>query len=416
MASLQTDAARRPLRLLGINNSYPPAARGGYGEICADVMSGLAARGHEVTMLTCGEGFDPRASSAADAVDGVEVRRELDYVLAPWRRPMAGLRAVTHDARVMDEALAQGLDAVIVWHCRGIVKTSLRMAHEAGVPVLYQLHDRWVLYERPGSLHLPWARLDRLGARLPRELIGRVAASRIELRAPRIERDGVVCFVSEWLEREHTRRGWRPRRREVVRCGVDVDAFARPTPPAQPPRRLLFAGRIEPRKGLDVAVRALAASDRGLTLTVAGPVDEPAYLERVRMLAAELGVAERITWLGEVPRTRVRDLLQDHDVLVFPSIGVEAYALGLLEALAAGTLVITSAPGGPQEYLRHDVNALLFEPGDVTGLVAALTRLREEEGLAARLLGGARRTADEISLRAIVDQLETLVDRAVRAA
>jgi glycogen(starch) synthase len=414
MPSLRTGSARRPLRLLGINNSYPPVAGGGYGEICADVMSGLARRGHDVTVLTCGERFDPRQATAADRVDGVRVRRELDYVLAPWRRPVAGLRAVAHDAGIMRRAL-EGVDVVLAWHCRGIVKTSLRIAHEAGVPVLYQLHDRWVLYERPGSLLVPWARLDRLGARLPRELIGRVAASRIELRAPRIERDGVACFVSEWLERDHTSRGWRPRRREVVRCGIDVEAFARTEPPAQPPRRLLFAGRIEPRKGLDVAVRALAG-DAGLKLTVAGPVDDPDYLEEVRVLAAGAGVANRIEWLGEVPRARIRELLHDHDVLVFPSIEVEAYALGLLEALAAGTLVITSATGGPREYLRHDVNALLFEPGDVGGLVGALTRLREEEGLAARLLEGARRTAGEISLDAILDQVDALLDRAVPAA
>jgi glycosyltransferase involved in cell wall biosynthesis len=416
MPPLSTDSARRHLRLLAINNSYPPSARGGYGEICADVMSGLARRGHNVTILTCRERLDSSQATAEDRIDGVKVRRELDYVLAPWRRPIAGLRAVSHDTKIMREALAEGVDVVFAWHCRGIVKTSLRMAHEAGVPVLYQLHDRWVLYERPGSLYLPWSRLDRLGAGLPRELIGRIAAPRLELRAPRIERDGIACFVSEWLEREHTRRGWRPRRREIVRCGVDIDAFARPTPPAQPPHRLLFAGRLEPRKGLDIAVRALAASDAGLTLTVAGLVDDPAYVERVRTLAAELGVADRVSWLGEVPRTRVRDLLRDHDLLVFPSIGVEAYALGLLEALAAGTLVVTSAPGGPREYLRHEVNALLFEPGDVAGLVAALTRLREEDGLAARLLEGARRTAEEISLDAIVDQVDTLLEQAVRAA
>ena len=204
-----------------------------------------------------------------------------------------------------------------------------------------------MLYERPGSLFVPWARLDRLGATYPREVVGRIAAARIELRAPRIERDGVACFVSEWLKREHTSRGWLPRRQEIVRCGVDVEAFARSTPPPHPPRRLLFAGRIEPRKGLDIAVRALAMSDAGLTLTVAGPVDDPDYLEHVRALATDAGLADRIEWLGEVPRTRVRDLLQDHDVLVFPSIGVEAYALGLLEALAAGMLVITSAAAAP---------------------------------------------------------------------
>jgi glycogen synthase len=401
----------RPLRLLAITNRYPPVAHGGYGEICADVMSGLAARGHEVTALTCGD--DDRAG---EEMAGVRVVRRLDHVLAPWRRPVAGIRAVAHDAKVMRAELARGVDAVIPWHCRGVVKTNLRMAHEAGVPVLYQLHDRWVLYERPGSLYVPWARLDRVGARLPRELIGRAFARRIELRAPAIERDGVACFVSEWLQREHTRRGWRPRGAEIVRCGVDVDRFARATPPSRPPRRLLFAGRVEPRKGLDVAVRALAESDPELTLTVVGPPDDPAYRERLGELAGELGVAERIDWLGEVGRDRVRELLAEHDVLVFPSVDVEAYALGLLEALAAGTVVVSSAPGGPREYLRAEGNSLLFEPGDVNGLVTALARLRDEDGLVDRLLAGARRTAQDISLAAVLDRVEQLLDRSVSRA
>lgn len=404
------------MRLLGLNNSYPPAAHGGYGEICADVMAGLARRGHDVTMLTCGAGFDALAAGAPGSVDGVRVRRELAYVLAAWRHPVAGLRAVSHDARIMRHALAGGVDAMLVWHCRGIMKTSLRMAHEAGVPVLYQLHDRWVLYERPGSLYVPWAWLDRRGARLPREVAGGILSGRLELRAPQIERDGIVCFVSEWLESEHARRGWCPRRREIVRCGVDVPAFARPGPPDEPPSRLLFAGRVEPRKGLDVAVRALAAGDPALTLTVAGIVDSRTYLEEVRTLATRLGVADRITWLGEVTRERVRELLAEHDVLVFPSTGREAYALGLLEALAAGVLVITSASGGPREYLRHGVNALLHEPGDAAGLAAALSRLREESGLAGRLLEGARRTAQDISLEAVLDQMEALLHSTAQTA
>ena len=407
-------AARGPadhvVRILGLNNSYPPGGTGGYGEICADVMSGLARRGHEVTVLTCGARFDERQASAETSVDGVAVRRELDYVLAPWRRPVAGLRAVAHDAPIMRAELARGVDAVLAWHCRGIVKTSLRLAHEAGVPVLYQLHDRWVLYERPGSVHVPWPRLDRLGARLPRELAGRIAAPRIELRAPPIETDGVACFVSEWLAAEHERLGWRAAHRQIVRCGVDVEAFARADPPSVPPRRLLFAGRIEPRKGLEVAVRALGPADPALTLTIAGALDDEAYERRVRGLAAELGVADRITWLGEVSRGRVRDLLAEHDVLVFPSVDHEAYALGLLEALAAGVLVVTSATGGPREYLSDGVNSLLHDPGDAAGLVAALDRLRHEDGLAARLLEGARRTARDISLESIVGQVEALVE------
>jgi glycosyltransferase involved in cell wall biosynthesis len=206
------------------------------------------------------------------------------------------------------------------------------------------------------------------------------------------------------------RRGWAPRRRDIVRCGVDVDYFARSAPLRTPPARLLFAGRVESRKGLHVAIRALAASDPEVTLTVAGPVDDASYLEGVRALGAELGVADRVEWAGEVPRARIRELLSAHDVLVFPSTGVEAYALGLLEALAAGVLVVTSAVGGPREYLRHEVNALLHKPGDVAGLAQALARLRADEALVGQLLDGARQTANDISLSTVLDQVEALLE------
>jgi glycosyltransferase involved in cell wall biosynthesis len=314
------------------------------------------------------------------------------------------------------EVLASGIDAVLAWHCRGIVKTSLRMIHEAGVPILYQLHDRWLLYERPGSLYVPWGRLDRLGARLPRELLGRLAASRIELRAPRIDREGTACFVSEWLEHEHTRRGLVAGRREVVHCGVRPDDFRHQSGRSGAPHKLLYAGRIERRKGLDVAVRCLPQIERASTLTVVGPVDDPAYADQVRASAETLGVADRISWLGEVARSSIPPLLGEHDVLVFPSIGVEAYALGLLEAFAAGALVVTSAPGGPREYLRHEINALLHEPGDADGLAAALRRLSADPALCAQLLKGARRTVEALSLDAIVDQVEVLLTSSASTA
>ncbi len=243
---------------------------------------------------------------------------------------------------------------------------------------------------------------------------GRILSSRIELRAPPIERDGTVCFVSRWLQGEHTRRGFDPQETRIVPCGVNPDAFSRMSPPQAPPKRLLFAGRIEPRKGLHTAIHALATLDAEVTLTVAGPEEDRDYLRGVRVLAGQLGLTDRVSWVGEVPRTRMPGLLADHDVLLFPSIGDEAYALGLLEALVAGRLVITSASGGPQEYLRDGHNALLHEPGDVDGLASAIDSLRADPGLADRLLEGAAITARDLSLAAVLDQLEDLL--AERAA
>src|SRR3954447_9566059 len=262
-----------PVRVLGITNLYPPHAGGGYGEICADVMAGLAGRGHEVTML----------AARGESGRGVDVRAELDYVLAPWRHPVRGLQAAAHDERLVRDSLARGVDAAVVWHMRGVAKPPLTLLHQAGVPVVYVLHDRWILYERAGGpALLPWQRLDP-HARRARQLATRVA--RLELRAPPIAEQGIVRFASRWLRDEYAEAGWVARDEGTLASGVDVEAIRsrRTVPPRTPPEHLLFAGRIHPSKGLHVAVRAVATTSG--RLTIAGPPDDASYEDDVRTLA-----------------------------------------------------------------------------------------------------------------------------------
>lgn len=396
------------MRLLGLTNLYPPVAGGGYGEVCADVMDCLAARGYEVEMLVA------QGGTAGEPEPGrPRVHADLAYALAPWRHPLRGARATAAAVRTVERVVAERRpDAAIVWHMRGVPKPALNPLHDADIPTLYMLHDRWVLYERAGGPDLlPWPAIDRLGGRALRGAVARMAPGRLDLRAPPIAEEGIVCFVSEWMRGEYAARGWVPRTAHIVPAGVDVEHFrrARTRPVARPPERMLYAGRIHPTKGLDVAVRALAQAGAQLSLTVAGAVDDPDYAESVRELAERLGVAPRLTWLGEVPRAEVARLLGDHDVLVYPSIGPEGYSLGLIEGFAAGMLIVTSAPGGPQEYLHHERNALLFDPGDATALAEALRRLDGDPDCPARLLDGASASAKALGLDAVVDQVESLV-------
>lgn len=404
----------RPLRLLGLTNLYPPVAGGGYGEVCADVMGGLAERGHDVEMLVAFGG----APGAAEA-GRPHVEATLGYALAPWRHPLRGARATASSQRAVRRAIAElRPDAAIVWHMRGVPKPALNPLHDAGIPTLYMLHDRWVLYERAGGPDLlPWARIDRLGASALRNAAARLAPIRLDLRAPPIAQEGIVCFVSEWVHGEYAARGWVPRTARIVPAGVEVEPFreARTRPVASPPRRMLYAGRIHPTKGLDVAVRALAEAGGALELTIAGTVDDPSYETSVRELVERLGLAPRVRWLGEVARTDIVRLLGEHDVLVYPSIGPEGYSLGLIEGFAAGMLIVTSAPGGPQEYLRDDGNALLFDAGDADGLAAALRRLAEDPDCAPRLLDGAAESAEALRLEAVVDGIEALLGPTVAA-
>jgi glycosyltransferase involved in cell wall biosynthesis len=353
-------------------------------------------------------GSEPRVDGAENG--SVTIRRCLTPVLGAWRRPHAAVRAVLDDEAVVRAALETQPDAALVWHMRGLTKAPLRLIHAAGIPVLYMLHDRWVLYERPGSLLLPWPRLDHLGGGAAREVMARLVPGKIELGAPPIERDGVVCFVSQWLADEHARRGWRPQDTQVIDYGVDLArlAGAGQQRVRSSSLRLLYAGRVEHSKGLDVAVQALAQAGGSARLTVAGQVTDPAYAARVMSDAQACGVADRITWLGEIPRAQVIELFAEHDVLVYPSRAAESYGLGLIEAMATGMVVVASAEGGPLEFLEPDVNSLVFTPGDADAMAGCLKRLMDDD-LREVLVRGARVTADRRSLTATVDTVEALI-------
>jgi glycosyltransferase involved in cell wall biosynthesis len=262
-----------------------------------------------------------------------------------------------------------------------------------------------VLYERPGSVFMPWARAERLATAV--------------LREPPIASEGIVCFNSRWLRDEYARLGWHPRDHHVVPCGLPPSLIeqAMNDPVSRGTDRLLFAGRIDPTKGLHDAVAALAELPTGVTLSVAGPVTRRRYAERVRALAAELGVAGRMRWLGELARPALMDAFASHDVLVYPSREAEGFGLGILEGQAAGLVAVTSASGGPREFLVSGSNCLLHGPGEPTGLAAAVRRLRDEPGLAERLRTGGRRTAASMPVTAVIDQVERLLhSRVARVA
>lgn len=376
------------MRLLAITDTYPPSGLGGYAEICADVMEGLAARGHEVELLAC------EGEPGIDLRSGVTVRRELKRVLAAWRHPLRARAAEKADRETIQAALARGVDAALVWHPRGVVKPPLRLLHDAGIPVLYMLHDRWPLYERPGSVFVPWARNEDLAVKL--------------LREPPIASEGVVCFNSEWLRDEHARLHWRPEDEQIIRCGLPPSLTDLASESGQRgTKRLLFAGRVDPSKGIEDVIEAMASLPEEITLSIAGIVTDPGYADGLRQ-------RPRTRWLGELTREALFEAFAEHDVLVYPSREPESFGLGILEAQAAGLIAVTSATGGPREFLTDGENCLLHQPGDVTGLANAIERLQDPV-LAERLRDAGRETARAMPIADVLDQVEALLlDRTSR--
>ena len=164
----------------------------------------------------------------------------------------------------------------------------------------------------------------------------------------------------------------------------------------QEPCRIVFLGRVDPVKGLDVLIRAITGDpDLAVMLDIYGVTQGwEAYREQLQKLCDS-----RIRFRDPVSAQRIVEELSHYDVLAVPSQGLETGPLVILEAFAAGIPVIGSDLGGIRELVRQEIDGILVEPGSVTAWTAALRRLTREPDLLPRLQNGVKppRTMDTVA-------------------
>jgi glycosyltransferase involved in cell wall biosynthesis len=192
-----------------------------------------------------------------------------------------------------------------------------------------------------------------------------------------------VAYVTHELRSRFVRMH-RGLRQSVVHNGIEPIQRAdakRPAEYAQGQRNVLILGRVEPVKGIEFALQALALPDapRDVTLHIVGDGPSRAPLTK---LAQESGLDARVRFHGF--RTDVNDFLAHADALLMPSLH-EGLPYTLLEALALQVPVIATAVGGLREVLRDDHTALLIASESSPAIAQALRRLFSEPGLAARI-------------------------------
>lgn len=178
-------------------------------------------------------------------------------------------------------------------------------------------------------------------------------------------------------------------RLRAVPPGTDPAA---PAPRAGTARTLLALGSLTPRKGQDVLLRAFAraAPRHDLHLDVVGdPARAPAFADRLRELAAELGVADRVRFRGAVDDAALEACWAAAGALALAS-WHEGYGMAHAEALARGLPVLATAAGAVPDVVPAGAG-LLVPPGDADALADALDRFFGDAGLRARLVAGARR-------------------------
>ena len=259
------------IRILVLSNMYPPHYLGGYELMCRDAVEQWRHDGHSVSILTTTFRVD-----GADAEADNRVWRDLDWywhdhelVDPPFRARLAIEHANHH-------ALATALDAttpdvVSVWNMGAMSLGLLSTVVERGIPLVFCVCDEWPLYAPDLDA---WGRRYRghpLLAKAVRRLTG-VPTTLADLGAA-----GPFCFISDRTRRRAEELGpWKLQDSTVVYSGVDQRDF--PVPAASPPPRpwswrLLYSGRIDERKGIETAIRAVTHLPTAARLAILGRGD-----------------------------------------------------------------------------------------------------------------------------------------------
>ncbi len=203
----------------------------------------------------------------------------------------------------------------------------------------------------------------------------------------------------------------------VIAAGVDLELF-RPMDQSEAKDRLgwngdptiLYVGRIEPLKGVDLVVRALARMENanGVRFVVAG--GDPGYdghMDELRRVARSEGVEDKVTFVGSVEHTELPAYYNAADVFVLPSY-YESFGLAALEAMACGTPVVASGVGGLPSFIVSGESGFLVAEGQPDSFRERLDLLLGNAELRECMGQAGRSTAEAMGWGRVMNSLSDL--------
>jgi glycosyltransferase involved in cell wall biosynthesis len=201
-------------------------------------------------------------------------------------------------------------------------------------------------------------------------------------------------------------------RLHIIHCGVDPDLFA-PMEHRGVGKRLLFVGRLAAVKGVPVLLEALARVHQKYPqaeLIIAGDGPDRKILED---LAATLGVAAAVRFLGYQSQSQVRQLLSQADIFVMTSFA-EGVPVVLMEAMAAGVPVVATRVAGVAELVEDQASGYLTPPGDPIATAQKIEALLADAELRSRFGSAGRKIVrSEFNVQIEARRLARLIDSAL---
>lgn len=338
-------------------------------------------------------------------------------------------------SQVDAEVAARFSETLVSWkaevlHITGAVSMALvPQAHKLGLPVVYTATDFSMTCSRGGRLvrsngelcdgkenlrqclqcqrhHtlladgvfglVGWlpepciAKLGRWAAHSPRRIgvleLARLLQYRFETLRPIVNSIDQIIAPSAWMKQTLVMNGIDERRVVVSEYGIQFDGSGSGVKNPSDHIRFGFFGRMDPLKGVHHLINAFNQlhPSHGATLTIYGAAT-PASRDYTARLTQMAKGNLRIRFAGLISNKEVSVAHRDLDVVVVPSLWYENSPLTVLESLACGTPVIASDVGGIRDLVQHEVNGLLFSPGNEDELREAMQRCVDRPELVQQL-------------------------------
>jgi glycogen(starch) synthase len=252
---------------------------------------------------------------------------------------------------------------------------------------------------------------------VPKRVLGKAAMSMLAKEGqPDLELEQVIC-VSARVRDLLLESGLPIQQARIIHGGTDIERFAGVSKRdyLSGHLKLLYAGQLVRHKGVHTAIEAMGGlvNERRLnqiTLTVVGS-GHPDYEAFLRDVVERERLQDFVTFKKPVSKDKMPDILQQFDVLIFPSIYEEPLARITQEAMAASLVVVGTVTGGTGEILRDGETGLAFAPEDAKGLAEQVARLTIDPDLRCRLaLAGRQTVLENFTLDKMVQEIETYLE------
>lgn len=412
------------MRLLFLTNLFPPFELGGYEQWCFEVTEGLLERGHNVHILTSRHRADERLFPEPNIDRTLFLQADFDHY-----RPLAFFSSrsrqeafnLTELKRVLE---ATRPDLVVVW---GMYNLSRWLPYwlEQWLPerVAYFLASYW---PADIDIHLDYWRspAGRRASRLIKWPFSRLVEWQLKREAypPKLNFYRAAC-CSQFVKDRLVSQRLIPGSSLVIPGAVDIAPYLDVAAGRQTHDhlRLLYFGSLLEHKGVRTAVEALdkirsLGKLDGLSLTILGSGHSDYELELRRMVET-YGLNRQVTFVPKVPMSEVPSWLAKHDVFLFTSAWDEPFGRVIVEAMAAGLVVLGTAVGGSMEIFQQYNQDLLFRPEDSQALAERIILVKNDRALREKLtLLGPQLAKEHFTLSRMTDDIDSWLTGIYRQA